>query len=176
VWRRALLLAVPLVFVAAPAFADDCGNPSDCEETGGFIGITAVVGGVGAVAAAAAAALANADAEPGEELEFAIVQVSTDRVEVAKDLPGTFDVTAWIATEAGQRRAPEIPLTVHVPPMPGLTVSPAVGSGEMHVEVAVDETAENGEVPVVVSGEYKGRRAQQTVTIVIGGEYVLEVL
>jgi len=176
-----LFVAVVLVSIPLVAVGDDCGGPSDCEETGGFIGITSVVGGVAAVAAAATAAVTstnNVDSGPDseDEEELAIVQVSTDRVEVDFENPATLEVQAWLSTPSrGVVQAPDIPLQIAMPPTLGLTVFPTSGSGRLDVDITVDETAEDGEVTITVSGSYKGRETRQPVTVVIGGGYRLEV-
>lgn len=170
----AVLWAYPIVAVQA----DDCGTPFDCEETGGFIGITSVVGGIAAVAAAAAAAVTATNGADGEaeEQELAIIQVTSDRIEVDIENPGSFRVQAWLSsTSKGTVQAPDIPLGIEVPHTPGLIVFPTAGAGSLDVEVTVDDTAEESEVVIVVTGSYKGRVSRQPVTVVIGGGYVLEI-
>jgi hypothetical protein len=165
-----------LAVAAAPALADNCSGDADCEQTGGYNGIIAVVGGFAAVAAAAAAAVA---ATPeGEETDRAIVQVSDARVDIAVDKPGRLTVTGWHVGKSGTPTRVGMPLSIEVPPACGVTVTPTVATGELVATVAVDEATlspETEEVTLTARGSWKGKEASATVTVRIGGDYELRL-
>lgn len=178
--RRALLVLVMLgggiAMWTGTAAAHDCSNPGDCERTGGYNGMIAVVGGAAAVAAAAAAAVANTP--EGEETDLAIVQVSTDTLDVAPEEPATLTLTGWHVGGDGQLRRVAMGLWIEVPPACGLRVTPAEGTGEMVAMVEVDEATlpeDTTEVELVAHGSWDGRQASATVTVNLGGDYDLRL-
>jgi hypothetical protein len=165
---------IGLLIVTAPAaFAHDCSSPEDCEQTGGYNGIIAVIGGIAAVAAAAAAAAAATPA--GKKTDRAIVQVSTDYVEVHPDAPGKVTLTGWHVGEGGRTKRVPMDLRIDVPPGTGLCVVPLSGLGEVVVEITVDEYTETKEFQLQAVDTWEGKSANATVHVVIGGEYDLRL-
>lgn len=162
-----------LIWAAPTAVAHDCSSPEDCEQTGGYNGIIAIVGGLGAVAAAAAAA-ASATPE-GKKTDLAIVQVSTDYVEVRPDAPGRVTMTGWHVGEGGRTKRVPMDLRIDVPPGTGLLVTPLSGVGEIVVEISVEEYTETREFQLQAVGTWEGKSANATVRVVIGGEYDLRL-
>jgi hypothetical protein len=166
------IAAMAVSVLASPAAAHDCSSPGDCEETGGYNGIIAIVGGAAAVAAAAAAAVA---ATPeGEETDLAIVQVSADRIEVAPDEPAELTLTGWHVGPRGTSQV-AMDLVIVVPPGSGLTVVPTTGTGTLVATVSVEELGEETEAELSAQGTWKGRTATATVHVTIGGEYGLRM-
>ncbi len=179
------MLALAMSFtITTAAGADDCGDPRDCEETGGFIGITSLVGGLTAVAAAAAAAgigSTSTDAGPEseadhtQESEMAAVTVDKDRVEIAPGDSMSLLVTGWLTTASGgTNEEASMPLKIDVPPVEHLSVSPTSGFGRLNASVSAGSEIEPGDYDLQVSGSWKGRTTKQAVTVVIGG-YIVEV-
>jgi hypothetical protein len=166
-------LAGFLLLTASPAHAHDCSSPLDCEQTGGYNGIIAVVGGIAAVAAAAAAAAAATPA--GEKTDLAIVQVSTDHIEVLPDQPGRVTMTGWHVGEGGRTTRVPMDLRIDVPPGTGLRVAPLSGVGEIVVEISVEEYTDTREFQLQAVGTWEGKSANATVHVVIGGEYGLKL-
>ena len=163
----------PVITLTAPAAAHDCSSPLDCEETGGYNGIIAVVGGLAAVTAAAAAAVA---ATPeGEETDLAIVQVSASELDVEPDQPAQLTLTGWHVGEEGRTTQVAMPLTITVPPDCGLTVTPTTGTGTLVATIEVEELREETEVDLEVQGTWKGKTARETVHVTIGGQYGLRL-
>ena len=169
-----LLGLLSLAFLSAPtAFAHDCSSPVDCEQTGGYNGIIAIVGGIAAVAAAAAAAAASTP--DGKKTDLAIVQVSTDHVEVQPDAPGTVTLTGWHVGEGGQTKRVPMDLRIEVPPGTGLRVTPQSGVGEVVVEISVEEFTDTTEFQLQAAGTWEGKSANATIQVVVGGEYGLRL-
>lgn len=166
-------LAGFLIFTAPTAVAHDCSSPEDCEQTGGYNGIIAIVGGIGAVLAAAAAAAAATPV--GKKTDLAIVQVSTDYVEVRPDQPGRVTMTGWHVGEGGRMKRIPMDLRLEVPPGTGLRVVPQSGVGEMVVEISVEEYTETIEFQLRAVGTWEGKSASATVRVAIGGEYELRI-
>jgi hypothetical protein len=178
--RRVLLLllfaTVALIAFADTAAADNCSSPGDCEETGGYNGIIAVVGGAGAVIAAVTAAIANTP--EGEETDLAIVQVSTDTLDIDVENPGELTLTGWHVGSDGQMKQVGMALWIEVPPACGVTVTPTEGTGTFTATVSVDEATlpeEPQPVELQAKGNWDGREAGATVVVNLGGEYELRL-
>jgi hypothetical protein len=160
---------------AAPAAADNCSGPDDCEQTGGYNGAIAVVGGVAAVAAAAAAAAnaGNGDADgDSEEDELAIVQVSEDEIDVFFDEPAQLELTGWNA-KGGKIERVAMDLWIDVPPDSGLLVTPEQGTGQLIAQLTLDEATydpERLEVLIVANGSWEGKQASQDVIVYLWGD------
>ncbi|MCP4961062.1 MAG: hypothetical protein GY925_17580 [Actinomycetia bacterium] len=167
------IVLVPVVSWADSAAAHDCSSPADCEETGGYNGIIAVVGGGAAVAAAAAAAVAATPA--GEETDLAIVQVSSNLIEVEPDKPAEFTLTGWHVGAEGKTTQVAMPFNITVPPDSGLLVVPLTGTGTLVVTVSVEELGEITEFDLIVQGSWKNGTASETVHVIVGGEYGLRL-
>lgn len=171
----AALIAGMVVFSGVAA-ADNCSSPGDCEETGGYNGAIAVVGGAAAVAAAAAAAIANTP--EGEETDLAIVQVSTDTLDIDPETPGQLTLTGWHVGDDRQLRRVPMSLWIEVPPAMGVAVEPASGTGELVANVRVDESTlrpDVQQVELVAWGDHNGKRASETVTVNLGGDLELRL-
>lgn len=165
-----------LALFTGVAGADNCSSPGDCEETGGYNGAIAVVGGAAAVAAAAAAAIAKTP--EGEETDLAIVQVSTDRVDIEIGKPADVTLTGWHVGADQQLKRVGMALWIEFPPAAGIKVEPASGTGEMTASVSVDEATlpdDTTEVDITAWGDWNGKRASETVTVHIGGELELKL-
>ena len=172
----ALLAGAALVLGHGSALADDCSSDLDCEQTGGYNGIIAVVGGTAAVMAAAAAAVAATPKE--EETDLAIVQVSRDTLDVAPGEPAELTITGWHVGKSGSPVRVAMPLTIDVPLASGVTATPGAGTGELIASVAVDEaTLPPGTEQVLLTarGTWKGKEASATVTVRITGGYHLRL-
>lgn len=170
-----LLWAALTALLASPASADDCSSPEDCEQTGGYNGAIAVVGGIAAVTAAA---LAARDATPeGEETDLAIVQVSNDMLFVSPDSPDQVTLTGWHAGDGGKLTRVPMTLWIEVPPAEGVKVTPTQGTGEMLAMVEFDEATFDDtifEVELVAHGSWDGKEATATITVMLDGDYNLE--
>jgi hypothetical protein len=180
-WLRRALVVVALSFGAlvlwsGPAAADNCSSPGDCEETGGYNGIIAFVGGVAAVAAAAAAAVAHTP--EGEETDLAMVQVSVDTLDIAAGTPGQLTLTGWHVGGDGQPVQVGMSLWIEVPPGCGVRVTPTEGTGTLVASVEVDEEnmpEDPQPVELGAKGTWDGKDAGVTVTVNIAGEYDLRL-
>lgn len=194
-WLGLALMLLALASGARPAAADNCSSPGDCQETGGYNGIIAVVGGIAAVVAAAAAVAARSggDDEPAgddpgqpeqpmDQTDLAILQVSADRVEVDDTNDGQVTLTGWHAGPGGALERIDMPIRVDLPPDSGLTVDPTEGTGEVVVDIAVDENADataegaggdqdEREVTLAASGSWNGQTVTQTITVVVRKRY-----
>lgn len=173
---------VILVALAVPAAADNCGTPEDCEDTGGYNGIIGVVGGSAAVAAAAAAARAAAvgpdgleGTEDDEEIDLSILQVSTNELFVNADEPAELVLTGWHVGPDGKQRRVAMALGVEIPSGTGLSVSPAVGTGELIVTIRLDEPSDFEEVLLTARGTHKGRTYEERCTIHIEDDLELNL-
>jgi hypothetical protein len=170
------MVAAAAVFGHGPATADDCSSDLDCEQTGGYNGIIAVVGGTAAVMAAAAAAVAATPRE--EETDLAIVQVSRDHLEVAPGEPAEVTVTGWHVGKSGSPVRVGMPVRIDAPPGSGITVTPEAGTGELVASIAVDEAAlppGTEQVLLTAQGTWKGKEATATVTVRVTGGYHLRL-
>ncbi|MEY2590676.1 MAG: hypothetical protein QOJ67_2660 [Acidimicrobiaceae bacterium] len=169
------------------AAADNCSGPADCEQTGGYNTMIAVVGGAGAVIAAVhtalqskkdgEAGLGGEDGEQGEGSGLAIVQVSVDRVELG-DQPVQVTLTGWNADEKGQVTQVPMPLSLDVPWGSGVSVTPIQGTGTLVASFTASETGPpEGTESVVVTarGDWEGKSATQPITVTFGDEYRLEL-
>jgi hypothetical protein len=169
---------------AGVAAADNCSGPADCEQTGGYNTMIAVVGGVGAVIAAVHTALQGKkeggegeDGENGEDGGLAIVQVSVDKVELG-DEPVQVTLTGWNADQKGQLTQVPMPLSLDVPWGSGVSVTPIQGTGTLVASFSASETGPpEGTESVVVTarGDWEGKSATQEITVTFGGEYRLEL-
>ena len=179
--RRRLLVVTVLAAASmaighGSAVADDCSSDLDCEQTGGYNGIIAVVGGTAAVMAAAAAAVAATPKE--EDTDLAIVQVSRDTLDVAPSEPAELTITGWHVGRSGSPVRVAMPVTIDVPPASGVTATPAAGTGELVASIAVDEAAlpaGTEQVVLTARGTWKGKEASATVTVRITGGYHLRL-
>ena len=193
----ALLTAVcfNLSIGAGVAAADNCSGPADCEQTGGYNTMIAVVGGVGAVIAAVHTALQGRNAlggedgaggedgtggdggRDGEKGGLAIVQVSIDKVELG-DQPVQVTLTGWNADQKGELTQVPMPLSLDVPWGSGVSVTPIQGTGTLVASFTASETGPpegTEEVIVTARGDWEGKSATQTITVTFGDEYRLEL-
>jgi hypothetical protein len=160
-----------LVLTAAPAAAHDCSSDADCEQTGGYNGAIAVVGGIAAVAAAAAAAVAKTP--KGEKTDLAILQVDKDEIDIDVEHPDVVTLTGWNVESDGdplsvarpERVAMEIWITV--PPPGGVLVQPDQGTGELIATISVDQNnpTDAEQIELVAHGVWKGKEATKTITV-----------
>jgi hypothetical protein len=169
---------------AGVAAADNCSSPLDCEQTGGYNTMIAVVGGAGAVIAAVHAAL-QSKKDGADELApdgadqggLAIVQVSVDRVELG-DEPVQVTLTGWNADQKGQVTQVPMPLSIDVPWGQGVSVTPIQGTGTLVATFSASETGPpEGTTQVIVTarGDWEGKSATQPITVTFGDEYRLEL-
>ena len=208
--RLLFLLAVAvtawsaMMLVAPPASAHDCSSDSDCEQTGGYNGAIAVVGGIAAVAAAVVAAAAKmpkpsggagvggapggADGGPDggaagggpkdeEEMDLSILQVDTDKVSVDEETSAVVTLTGWHAGKDQQPVRVPMSIGIAVPPGCGLTVTPDQGEGQLIATIAVDTAnpPQEDQVELTATGTWKGKDASQTITVSVGGDYELKL-
>jgi hypothetical protein len=164
-----LAIAVASADVVA---ADNCSSPGDCEETAGYNGVIAVVGGIAAVAAAAAAAVQHTP--PGETTDVGIVQVNPGEIEVSADRNGQVIVTAWHVGESGVPTRAGFPLSIEVVGDAPLAVAPAQGEGQIIATVSLVGEPATDTATLICRGVYKGE-ASASVTVRIGGSYELEI-
>jgi len=157
---------------ASAAIADNCSGPGDCEETAGYNGVIAVVGGIAAVAAAAAAAVQNTP--PGEKTDMGIVQVNPGEIEVSGDQDGQVIVTAWHVGETGVPKRAGFPLSIEVVGGAPLSVTPAQGEGQIVATISLVGEPTTDIATLICRGIYKGE-ASATVTVRLGGGYELEI-
>ena len=164
--------ALGLIFaLASPAAADNCSSPGDCEQTGGYNGVIAVVGGIAAVAAAAAAVAARTP--DGADADVGIVQVSDDRIDVTVSQDGEVTLTGWHAGSGGTYEQVDMPLRIEVPPGCGLVAEPTDGVGELVVRVSLTESSEEKEVTITASGDWQGQTATAEITVVVKYDVVV---
>lgn len=161
-----------LLGTAAPAAADDCSSPADCEETAGYIGVIAVVGGIAAVAAAAAAAVSRTP--EGEETDVGIVQVNPAEIEVTAETAGQVVVTAWHVGADGVPTRAGFPLSIEVAGGAPLSATPSEGEGQLVATVRLTGQPTSETAVLVCRGIYKGE-ATANVTVRFGDAYELEV-
>jgi hypothetical protein len=176
-WLRRLLLVLVLggglaIGTAGVALADNCSGPGDCEETAGYNGVIAVVGGIAAVAAAAAAAVQHTP--PGEKTDLGIVQVNPGEIEVGTDQDGQVIVTAWHVGETGVPKRAGFPLSIEVVGGAPLSVTPAQGDGQIVATVRLVGEPTTDTATLICRGIYKGE-ASANVTVRLEGGYELEI-
>lgn len=176
-WLRRLLFVLVCggalaIGTAGVAVADNCSGPGDCEETAGYNGVIAVVGGIAAVAAAAAAAVQRTP--PGEKTDVGIVQVNPGEIEVNPDQDGQVMVTAWHVGESGVPKRAGFPLSIEVVGGAPLSVTPAQGDGQIIATVRLIGEPTTDTATLICRGIYKGE-ASANVTVRLGGGYELEI-
>jgi hypothetical protein len=183
--RRIALIVVAiagvLVLTAAPAAAHDCSSDADCEQTGGYNGAIAVVGGIAAVAAAAAAAVAKTP--KGEKTDLAILQVDQNEFDIDAENPAGVTLTGWNVESDGdplsiarpERVAMDIWITV--PPLSGVLVEPDQGTGELVATISVDQDnpTDAEQIELIAHGVWKGKEATETITVRLGGDLELRL-
>jgi hypothetical protein len=163
------------LLLAAPASAHDCSSDADCEQTGGYNGAIAVIGGIAAVAAAAAAAVAKTP--KGEETDLAILQVDENEFDVDADNPAIVTLTGWNVGADGQPVRVPMDIWITVPPNCGVVVSPDQGTGELVATIAadVDNPTDEEQVELTANGVWKGKQATETITVRLGGDLELKL-
>jgi hypothetical protein len=170
------VLAIALVVVGAPpASAHDCSSDSDCEQTGGYNGAIAIVGGVAAVLAAAAAAAARTP--KGEETDLSILQLDVNKVDIDAEHDAKVTLTGWHVGEDGQPK--RVPMTIWIEGHEGsgVLVVPAQAEGELIATISIDAAAPTDaeEVQLTANGVWKGKQATETITVRVGGDLELRL-
>ena len=178
--RFVCLITAALSFVvvfASPAAAHDCSSDADCEQTGGYNGAIAVVGGIAAVAAAAVAAVAKTP--EGEETDLSILQLDKNEVDIDDETEGVVTLTGWHVGKDGQPKRVPMTIWIDVPGASGITVTPSNGEGEVVSTIALDENQPPGDdveqVQLTAHGVWKGKEATETITVRVGGGYRMKI-
>jgi hypothetical protein len=164
-----------VVFGATPAYAHDCSSDSDCEQTGGYNGAIAIVGGVAAVLAAAAAAATRTP--KGEETDLAILQLDVNDVEIDSENSATVTLTGWHVGEDGQPTRVPMTIWIDVPTGAGVLVVPEQAEGELVATISVDAAhpSDAEQVELTANGVWKGKQATETITVRLGGDLELRL-
>jgi hypothetical protein len=176
--RLAVVLAAAfavLVLTPATASAHDCSSDADCEQTGGYNGAIAVVGGVAAVLAAAAAAATRTP--KGEETDLAILQLDVNDVEVGPDNPATVTLTGWHVGSDGQPARVPMTIWIDAPAGCGVTVVPEQGEGLLVATISLDPQSptDADRIELLAHGVWKGKEATETITVRLGGDLELHL-
>ena len=176
--RIACLIAAVLlgiVVVASPAAAHDCSSDADCEQTGGYNGAIAIVGGIAAVAAAAAAAVAKTP--EGEETDMSILQLDKNDVEVDGEKNDVVTLTGWHVGKDGQHTRVPMTIWIEVPALSGVVVDPEQGEGQLVATISLDEEnpTDAETVELTAHGIWKGKEATETITVRLGGDLELRL-
>jgi hypothetical protein len=164
-----------LVLTATPAAAHDCSSDADCEQTGGYNGAIAVVGGIAAVAAAAAAAVAKTP--KGEETDLAILQLDANEFDVDAENSAIVTLTGWNVGGDGQPVRVPMDIWITVPPACGVVVNPDQGTGELVATISLDadNPTDAEQVELTASGVWKGKQATESITVRLGGDLELKL-
>ncbi len=164
-----------LLFSAAPAAAHDCSSDGDCEQTGGYNGAIAVVGGAAAVAAVAAAAVARTPKD--KETDLAILQLDANEFDIDSETPAVVTLTGWHVGNDGN--AVRVPMTIWISGAggSGVTVVPDQGEGTLVATISVDAAnpTDADEITLTAHGVWKGNEATETITIRLGGDLELRI-
>ena len=164
-----------VVLSADAAAAHDCSSDADCEQTGGYNGAIAVIGGVAAVAAAAVAAAAHTP--PGEKTDLAILQVDSDTVDIDAEHNAQVTLTGWHAGDGG--KLTRVAMSIWIDPAPGggIVVEPAQGESQLVATIRLDETnpTDASEAELLAHGVWDGKEATQMITVRLGGSYELRL-
>lgn len=164
-----------VVAVAGPAYAHDCSSDADCEQTGGYNGAIALVGGVAAVAAAAAAAAAHTPKD--EDTDLSILQLDVNKLDVDGTTPGIVTLTGWHAGNDGEPK--RVPMTIWIDGHAngGVLVQPDQGEGQLVATITVDENnpGDADQVLLTAHGVWKGNEATETITVRLGGDLELRL-
>ena len=179
-----VLATVGLIFATAvPASADNCSSDIDCEQTGGYNGAIAVVGGIAAVAAAAVAAATAAAAATGsgkngdEEPDLAILQLDVNELDVDARNSATVTMTGWHVGKSGQPQRVPMTIWISAPPGCGLLIEPDQGEGQLVAVVRLDESSPTDaeQVALTAHGVWKGKEATEMITVRLGGDLELRL-
>ncbi len=176
--RLTCLIAAVLfcvVVVASPAAAHDCSSDADCEQTGGYNGAIAVVGGIAAVAAAAAAAVAKTP--EGKETDLSILQLDANEFDVDGETPATVTLTGWHVGQDNQQQRVPMTIWITVPAGSGVIVEPEQGEGQLvaTIRLDADNPSEAEQAVLTAHGVWKGKEATETITVRLGGDLELRL-
>ena len=149
---------------------------SDCGSNTAWIAVVGGLSAVGAAAAVAARSLRSRGKRAKQEARY-ILQLSSDRIELAPGESKPLQITAWrVTAEGGYVPAPEATVRLQFPPpTSGLRMLPLVGEGSCRSEVSASETAEQGEHTIGVEATAAGARVTAHVIIAVRGQYELEM-
>ncbi|HKZ54536.1 MAG TPA: hypothetical protein VJ123_03575 [Anaerolineales bacterium] len=193
--------AILLAFLLpTPALAHDCLedplNAADCMRTPLFRPVMVIVfGALPTIAAIIPNLLTPPAVRPGRprgvqpverrpqekpekkpQVNYA-VQVSAQQIDLPVGQAASFSIKAYKSVDSSPwQPAPEVSLTVSLnPAVPGLSLSPASGVGEMGVTVRAAETVREGDYPISVTGAAPGAQAHATMTVRVMATYELYV-
>jgi hypothetical protein len=163
----------------------------DCDITGpppppdGVVTWIILIGVAGIAAVGAALALKKRgqapktdekDQKKQKEQTTYILQLSTDRITIEPDKPGTLTVMVW--KQVGNKppqQATDAAISITAPAAAaGLNVIPSTGQGTLTSQVRIGGSIQAGEFPLTVTARAAGGAEEATVIVKIEQDYVME--